>query len=173
MAGRTVVPVDPVWTGRCSSRGFALLSAGFALVLVAIGVGTVIVSSGVGVAAISGWVVAAVGILVGVVGWLLSSLEVRLAAETFTVAFGPLRWPRRVVALSDVDDVSAIVVDPLEWGGWGYRWIPWANASAAVIRRGPGIALRLRDGRRFAVTVDQAVDGARATSAALDRVSRA
>ena len=46
----------------------------------------------------------------------------------------------------------------MEWGGWGYRWIPWAKASAAVIRRGPGIALVLRDGRRFAVTVDDAVD---------------
>ena len=64
------------------------------------------------------------------------------------------------------------MVEPTEWGGWGYRWIPWARASAAVVRRGPGIALVLRDGRRFAVTVDDAVAGARATSAALARRPR-
>jgi hypothetical protein len=161
------------WTGRCSSRGYALLGVGFALVLVAIGIGTVIVSAGSGAAAWAGWSLAAAGLVVGVVGRLTSSLEVRLSDQAFTVAFGPFAWPRRVVALADVTDASAIVVEPLEWGGWGYRWIPWANASAAVIRRGPGIALVLGDGRRFAVTVDDAVAGARATSDALGRVARA
>lgn len=160
------------WSGRCSSRGYALLALGFALVLAAVGIGAVIASAGSGAPAWVGGSVAAVGILVGVLGWVLSSLEVRLSEEAFTVAFGPFGWPRRVVALADVTDSSAIVVDPLEWGGWGYRWIPWANASAAVIRRGPGIALALRDGRRFAVTVDDAVGGARATSALLGRVPR-
>ncbi len=84
------------------------------------------------------------------------------------VAFGPFGWPRRVIRLADVREVSAIVVEPREWGGWGYRWIPWAQASAAVIRRGPGIEVVLADGKRFAVTVDGAVDGAKAASAALD-----
>ena len=165
--------MDPIWTGGCSSRGYALLSAGFALVLVAVGIGTVIASSGSGTPALVGWCVAAAGVLVGLGGWLFSSLEVRLTEETFTVAFGPFGRPRRVVALTDVTDASAIMVEPMEWGGWGYRWIPWANASAAVLRRGPAIALELHDGRRFAVTVDRAVDGARATSAALGRVARA
>lgn len=165
--------MDPIWTGGCSSRGYALLSAGFALVLAAVGIGTVIAVSGSGAPAVVGWCVAVAGVLVGVGGWQFSTLEVRLTEETFTVAFGPFGRPRRVVALTDVTDASAIMVEPLEWGGWGYRWIPWANASAAVLRRGPAIALALRDGRRFAVTVDRAVDGARATSAALDRVARA
>ena len=69
--------------------------------------------------------------------------------------------------------MSAIQVEPTEWGGWGYRWIPWAKASAAVVRRGPGIALVLRDGRRFAVTVEDAVAGAQAVSAALPQLPRA
>ncbi len=161
------------WSGRCSSRGYALLAVGSALVLLAFGIGTVIVAAGSGTPAFVGWSVAAVGVLVGILGLLLSSLEVRLSERSFTVAFGPLGRPRRVIALADVTDASAIVVEPLEWGGWGYRWIPWANASAAVIRRGPAIALELRDGRRFVVTVDGAVDGARATSAALGRVAGA
>ncbi len=135
--------------------------------LVAIGVGTVIALRGSGAPVWVGWVVAAVGIGVGVLGWLVSSLEVRLTSETFTVAFGRVGWPRRVIALADIAEASAIVVEPMEWGGWGYRWIPWARASAAVIRRGPGIVLVLRDGRQFAVTVDDAVNGAKLTSAAL------
>ena len=135
--------------------------------LVAIGVGTVIALRRSGAPVWVGWVVAAVGIGVGVLGWLVSSLEVRLTSETFIVAFGRVGWPRRVIALADIAETSAIVVEPMEWGGWGYRWIPWARASAAVIRRGPGIVLVLRDGRQFAVTVDDAVNGAKLTSAAL------
>lgn len=156
-----------LWSGRCSSRGSALLAVGLTLVLTAVGVGTVIALSGSGAPTWVGWLVAAVGVAVGVLGWLLSSLEVRVTASTFTVAFGPIGWPRRVIRLSEVADASAIVVEPMQWGGWGYRWIPWAHASAAVIRRGPGIALTWRDGRRFAVTVEGAVAGAQATSAAL------
>ena len=160
--------MDPIWTGGCSSRGYAVLSAGFALVLVAVGIGTVIASSGSGAPALVGWGVAAVGVLVGVGGWLFSSLQVRLTEETFTVAFGPFGRPRRVVALTDVTDASAIMLEPMEWGGWGYRWIPWSRASAAVVRRGPGIMLGLTDGRRFAVTVDDARAGAVALGHALE-----
>ncbi len=159
--------VETLWTGRCSSRGFALLAVGLTLVLVAVGVGTVIALSGSGAPAWTGWLVAGVGLVVGVAGLVLSSLEVTVTPTALTVAFGPLRWPRRVIALADVVDASAIMVEPMEWGGWGYRWIPWARASAAVIRRGPGIALQLADGRRFAVTVDDAVAGAQAASGAL------
>ena len=159
--------METYWTGRCASRGFALLGVGLTLVLAAVGVGTVIALRGSGAPTWVGWFVAAVGIAAGVLAWLVSSLEVRLTSETFTVAFGPAAWPRRVIALADIAEASAIVVEPMQWGGWGYRWIPWARASAAVIRRGPGIALTLRDGRQFAVTVDDAVNGAKLTSAAL------
>lgn len=160
--------VQTIWRGRCASRGFALLGVGLTLVLVALGVGIAIALQGQAAAEWTGWFVAVVGIVVGVLSYVMSSLEVRVDATRFVVAFGPFGWPRRTIALREVVDVSAIIVDPNEWGGWGYRWIPWAKASAAVIRKGPGIALVLRDGRRFAVTVDDAVGGAQATSAALD-----
>jgi hypothetical protein len=161
-----------LWSGRCASRGFALLALGLTLVLTAVGIGTVIALSGSGAPVWVGWLVAVVGLVVGISGWLLSSLEVRVTARDLTVAFGPWGVPRRVIALADVVDVSAIQVEPTQWGGWGYRWIPWAQASAAVIRRGPGIALVLHDGRRFAVTVEDAVAGAQAASAALSALPR-
>ena len=163
---------DTLWTGRARSRGLVLLSAGFSLVLGAVGAGTVIALSGSGAPTWAGWLVAVVGLLVGILGWLLSSLEVRLTLTSFTVAFGPLGLPRRVIAVADIADASAVLVEPMDWGGWGYRWIPRANASAAVLWRGPGIALVLRDDRRFAVTVGDAVAGAQATSAALTAAAR-
>jgi len=162
--------VTTLWTGRCSSRGLAVLGLGLTLVLVAVGVGTVLAlrgsdtSSGV---RWTGWAVAVVGLVVGVLTWLMSSLEVRLTEQTFTVANGRFGRPRSVIALADVADASAIMVEPAQWGGWGYRWNPRANATAAVIRKGPGIQLELTDGRRYVVTVEDAVTGARLTSAAL------
>jgi hypothetical protein len=155
-----------LWTGRCSSRGFALLGVGLTLVLVAVGVGTAIALRGTGGSWV-GWLVTVVGLVVGVLGYLLSSLEVRVTEDTLTVAYGPVGWPRRVIDLAQVEDASAVMVEPMEWGGWGYRWNPRAKASAAVIRKGPGIQLELTDGRRFVVTVNDAVNGAKLTSAAL------
>ena len=156
-----------LWTGRCSSRGFALVGVGLTLVLVAVGVGTVIALRGSGAPTWVGWLVTVVGVVVGVFGWLLSSLEVRVTEDTLTVAYGRFGWPRRVVDLAQVEDASAVLVDPKDWGGWGYRWNPRASATAAVIRKGPGIQLEFKDGRRFVVTVDDAVNGAKLTSAAL------
>jgi hypothetical protein len=159
--------VTTLWTGRCASRGFALLGIGLTLVLVAIGVGTVIALRGSGAPTWVGWLVAAVGLVVGVFGFLLSSLAVRVTEDTLTVAYGPFGRPRRVIDLVDLADASAVMVEPMQWGGWGYRWNPRAHATAAVIRKGPGIQLEFKDGRRFVVTVDDAVNGAKLTSAAL------
>jgi hypothetical protein len=164
--------VTTLWTGRCSSRGFALLGIGLTFVLLAVGIGTVIALRGSGAPLWVGWLVAGVGVVVGVFGYLLSSLEVRVTEDTLTVAYGPVGWPRRVIELIEDEDASAVLVEPIEWGGWGYRWNPRANASAAVIRRGPGIQLEFKDGRRFVVTVDDAVNGAKLTSAALISAGR-
>jgi len=159
--------VSILWTARCASRGITVLALGITLALVAIGLGSVIALAGSTQPTWVGWLIALIGIAVGGFGWMMSSLTATLTATNFVVAFGRLGWPRRVIALADISDASAIVVEPLQWGGWGYRWVPWARASAAVIRRGPGIALVLRDGRRFAVTVEDAVTGAKATSEAI------
>lgn len=164
-------PVQTYWTGRCESRGLAVLGVGIGLVVLAIGAGTAIALRGAGTAWV-GWLVAVVGLVVGVAGWIASSLVAVLTEETFTVRFGPVGVPRRTIALADVADASAVVVEPLEWGGWGYRWIPWQNASAAVIRKGPGIMLKLEPDKKFAVTVDDAQAGALALGHALEDAKR-
>ncbi|MEU8243532.1 DUF1648 domain-containing protein [Actinoplanes missouriensis] len=56
------------------------------------------------------------------------------------------------VALADIVSAEAAEINPMEWGGWGYRVMP--GRSALVLRGGPGLVVNLRDGRRFAVTLD-------------------
>jgi hypothetical protein len=74
------------------------------------------------------------------------------------VRLGPLGWPRKHVRIEDVAAVASDVIEPLEWGGWGYRIMP--GRSAIVARRGPGIVVEQRDGRAFAVTIDDPETGA-------------
>lgn len=145
-----------------------MLSIGVLLVLVGIGGALLIVLRGTGSPSWVGWLLVAVGLVVGVLGILLSSLQMRVEDERVVVAFGPFGWPRRTVALADIREVSAGQIEPMEWGGWGYRWNPSQHATAVVIRKGPGIVLGLEDGRRFAVTVEDARAGAVAVGEALE-----
>lgn len=156
------------WTGRCASRGLALLSLGLVLVIGGVGGALLLATRGTDTPAWIGWLLVVVAVGVGVAGYLLSSLVVRVEDDRVVVAYGPFGWPRRSLPLADIREVSAGQIDPMEWGGWGYRWIPWAHASAAVIRRGPGIVLGLEGGRRFAVTVDDSRAGAVAIGEALE-----
>lgn len=65
---------------------------------------------------------------------------------------------RRRYPLDRVTSSNVIDLEPNQWGGWGYRMLP--GRSAMVLRRGPAIELELANGRRFAVTVDDANTGA-------------
>ena len=60
--------------------------------------------------------------------------------------------PLKRVPLGRISSVAAIDVDPMEWGGWGYRLMP--GKSAIVLRSGPGLAVTTTRGTRFAVTIE-------------------
>ena len=157
------------WTGTCSSKGFALMVLGFTLIYVALSGFYLLTSRNTPTPGWVGWLLVFVGLFIGVSGYVLSSLRVEVTDEAVAVRFGPTGWPQRRIRMEDIEAAEAIIVDPLKWGGWGYRWNPWARASAAVIRKGPGIELRLKDGRRFAVTVNDSVAGAQTISALCSR----
>ncbi|MEV6301843.1 hypothetical protein AB0M02_20695 [Actinoplanes sp. NPDC051861] len=57
------------------------------------------------------------------------------------------------IPLAEIVSAGAQEINPVEWGGWGYRVVP--GRSALVLRAGPGLVLYLTDGRRFAVTLDR------------------
>ena len=59
----------------------------------------------------------------------------------------------RRIALADIARAETTDLDPVMWGGWGYRVMP--GRTALVLRGGPALVLHLRDGRRFAVTLDR------------------
>ncbi len=150
------------WTGRCRSRGLAVLGLGVGLVLAALGIVVAVAAS----LPVAGGVLLALAAVIAVAAWWIAQLRVEVTAEAFVVGWGRFARPRKRITWDRVGAVSALQVEPSSWGGWGYRWIPWAHASAAVVRRGPGIRLDLEGGRVFVVTVDDAVAGAKAASAA-------
>ncbi len=157
------------WTGTCSSKGFALMGLGFTLIYVAMAGFYLLTSRNTPTPGWVGWLLLFVGLFIGITGYALSSLRVEVSDDVVAVRFGPIGWPQRRIRMEDIEAAKAIIVDPLKWGGWGYRWNPWARASAAVIRKGPGIELQLKDGRRFAVTVNDSVAGAQTISALCSR----
>lgn len=69
--------------------------------------------------------------------------------------------PRFHVPLADVASAARVEVDPMgEFGGWGLRVAPHGRRFGVVLRRGEGIEVTRRSGRRFVVTVDDAHTGA-------------
>ncbi|UQU63421.1 DUF1648 domain-containing protein [Couchioplanes caeruleus] len=81
--------------------------------------------------------------------------RVRVTADRrgLRLVAGLIGVPLKRIALADIDTAEPARIAPMEWGGWGYRVAP--GRSALVLRSGPGLVLRLRDGRRFAVTLDE------------------
>lgn len=92
---------------------------------------------------------------------LFAHVLVRIDATGLEVQYGPIGWPRTKIPLNRIDSARTEVIDPLAWGGWGYRGIMALTGRAAVILRyGPGIIVELDNGKEFCVTVDDAERGA-------------
>lgn len=96
------------------------------------------------------WPVVAV---LAVIGLLLGRIRVTADRRGLRLAVGPIGVPVKQIALADIAAAEVAQINPMEWGGWGYRVTP--GRSALVLRGGPGLVLLLRDGRRFAVTMDE------------------
>lgn len=102
-----------------------------------------------------------VGGVLGVSGllvWAVTSITVAVGPPGLRVRFGPLGWPRIAVAVADVEHVEVEDVEPLAYGGWGYRALP--GVRAVVIRWGPGLRVTRRGRPDLIVTVDDAATAA-------------
>ena len=100
-----------------------------------------------------------------------SRVSLRVDAQRVTLRFGAVGLPTRHLSASEIDAVEVIDLDPLQWGGWGYRWVPHRHATAVVLRRGEAVVFHLAGGRILAITVDDAA-GCAAAVAALIRSHR-
>lgn len=100
-----------------------------------------------------------VGIYVAIFGslWLVmsrSTLHISITAEGVTIRFTPFhRTPRTF----NWNDVERVIVRPVsafgEFGGWGIRW-NFSKITGYVWRGKTGIDLRMRDGRRIVITIE-------------------
>lgn len=101
------------------------------------------------------WIALLFAVLVIVAG-AFSSVTVHVDRRGVSLSSWGLRWKR--VPLDTIEAATATTIVPLQWGGWGYRFTP--RGTAVVVRGGEGIVLTKKNGRPFAVTVDDAEDGA-------------
>lgn len=134
-----------VWIGRARSTRLAVGGG-------VLGAGQVAIALRIGLP--DGWIALAAGIATAVIFIWVAEVRVTVASAGVRVSLGPLRAPSRFVALEEIEKAEAIEVEPMQWGGWGYR--RGGGYTGWIVRRGPGILIRLRDGRRLAVTVDGA-----------------
>ncbi|GAA1404361.1 hypothetical protein AUR04nite_09120 [Glutamicibacter uratoxydans] len=88
-----------------------------------------------------------------------------IARIRVTIKNGKLRvssaifgFPLRTIDASEIASVSSEEILPMEWGGWGWRFFP--GGSAVVMKRSQGLAIELKDKRRFAVTIPNSAQAA-------------
>ncbi len=132
------------WTRRLRSPWFLLFA----------GIGVVFAIVGLFVGLIP---LVVVGLVTAIVNVEAHTIRVRVDRLGLRIAWGPFGVPATRITLDRIATASPIDVKPREWGGWGYRGsLRFWGRAAAVLRRGPGIRVDLRDGRTFAVTIDDA-----------------
>lgn len=89
-----------------------------------------------------------------------TKIVVHTGHEGLRIDYGPFGRPRQLIPIERIERAEVVDIVPLRSGGWGYRGALRLFGRASVnLRRGPGIALHLRDGKRFQVTVDEPAPG--------------
>lgn len=100
----------------------------------------------------------------------LATVRLRIDRQGLLVNYGNLPWPTTQIDLKEIATASVIDVQPMHWGGWGYRGnLTLANQAAVVMRAGPGLRIELVDGKVFVVTVDNPDQGVALLNAQLAR----
>lgn len=137
-----------MWWGHATNHGLLLFSAGTSVFLL---LGNPSTSQGP--------LRYAIPLLVLVVGLLFATVHVTANRSTVLIELGPWRWPRKTIRVGDLRDVSVRELQPLRYGGWGYRSCG-SRCRAFIIRRGNALVMSLDDGRTVMVTVNDAANAA-------------
>lgn len=145
-----------VWMREASVAPIGGIVLGLAVVLVG---GAAVAAWLVTDDAAGAWLPTAVAVLLAGLAATTVSFRVRVDQDGLHVV-SIAGVPRFRVPLADVAAVRVVEVDPMgEYGGWGLRH-SLGRGFGVVLRRGQGIEVERRDGRRFTVTVDDAATGA-------------
>jgi len=140
------LPARP-WSRTVSSR---LLLGATALLLV---LGVVLFAPSVardGIGA-PGWT-AVVYLAVVLIVAAFCVFRVTVDARGLRITSGLLGIPLKRIAPAEIAAIEVTTLEPMQWGGWGYRVMP--GRSAIILRRGPGLVITQHDDRQFAITLD-------------------
>ncbi len=140
------------WVGSCSVRWPLFILGPFAIVFLLMR---------------DWWML--MGLVFIVLALLFSRVFVFVNDDGIDIRLGGGMRARRI-ALDNVQSARAIDLEPAAWGGWGWRVT--SGATAIVLRRGDAIELTFENGRRFAVTVDDAATGAALLNGLVTRLAR-
>lgn len=139
-----------VWTGSTSIAPLGMVCLGIVALLSYAGAFAAAILNGS-----FAWFMLISSVVVTVLVLATTLFRVRVDASGLT-ARGVLGWPRVHIPASDIASVHERTVSPMaEFGGWGLR-VSADGATGIVLRKGPGIEVERRDGRRFVVTVPDA-----------------
>lgn len=113
------------------------------------------------------WIMLGMFLLVAALAITTMWFHVRIDADGLE-ARSSLGWPVIRLPASDIERVEVTHIVPLaEFGGWGLRWGP--GRFGIVMRAGEGIIATRRDGRIFAITIDDASTAAALLAASAER----
>lgn len=82
----------------------------------------------------------------------LCAFRVSVDDRGFRVTSWLFGIPIKRIPVATIDTVEVAVLEPMAWGGWGYRVMP--GRSAIVLRTGPGLLITQRDQKQFAISLD-------------------
>lgn len=134
-------PENAIWSGR--GIGKPTTAIGVAIIL----------------AGLITWGWAGIGLVaVGIVALAFAAVRVTVSRNHLVVSLGWWGYPSWRVPIESVVSADVEKVNPMAYGGWGYRIRP--GVRAVVIRSGDGIRITRRKGPDLIYTVDDAERGA-------------
>ncbi|WP_326638063.1 DUF1648 domain-containing protein [Streptosporangium sp. NBC_01755] len=161
------VPLRPgqraVWVS--SARNNLLVTLGGSVLAAGVGLTVLALLGGDGTL----WIPAAIMLLVGLVGVTFSSVRVQVTEEGVVLFYGPLRLPRKHIPITQVERAWSEELFPSNVGGWGIRGLP--GAVTVMLRGGECLVVGYVSGGRFAVSIDDAENGAALLNTLVARVS--
>lgn len=151
------------WSGTTGSPVLAVAVSVVALLFAATLVAAVITREPVA------FVSAVVLLLATLSALLLEPVRLTVDQRGIRLRSALLRIPLIRVRLNDIAEVVTDTIEPVQWGGWGYRV---SGAGIAYIaRKGPGIVVKRHNGTAVAITIDRP-EGPAAVANTLSRLSR-
>ena len=147
-----VIDVQPgervSWVGRARVRGVPIVTFAVAVILL------------FAIPELPLWVF----VLVAGVGVVFSQVEAHVTNDGMRVRLGGI--PVRRFPLEEISSAATIDVDPVGFGGRGWKVLP--DKTALILRAGEAMAITFLEGQQFVITVDDASTGSALLNGLID-----